>query len=457
MAERLTHLAASVAPLLSFMPGVNVQTFGATGDGSTDDTVALQDAISGSGTLWIPAGDYVVSRPLELGSNTRLIAQSGATFYRIAGIASATMPSIISQSNGSNILIEGLTIDGQVDTYASGDVHGGIVLTNCSNATIRYCVVTRTVNAETTAGIHLVDCYDSIIDNCYLYDNDKTAVIITGGARNKIVHSTANNNAGSGFATTGGSTCTDCEIVDCTAVDNGYSCISANGIRGRVVHNYAAGSVYTGINIGHAGSSAGDWGHNADDSVVADNICESNTLDGIMITGSKRVIISHNQCRDNARHGLRLFKSTDTWDVEIDNCTIDHNRFTQNGAHGCFVEYGKYHIIDGNEFQANTTSGLYISAPSGSGIIHANIMRNNAQGITSGSGLVLAANYGYIVTNNQFIDDQATATQGYGIWVAGGGDHSIGANRFSGNKVGTIRETSTPSGMTYFDNVPAYP
>ena len=57
----------------AYITVVNVTSYGATGDGSTDDTTAIRNAIAaaGSGTqpriVYFPAGRYVITKPLFLG------------------------------------------------------------------------------------------------------------------------------------------------------------------------------------------------------------------------------------------------------------------------------------------------------------------------------------------------------------------------------------------------------
>jgi parallel beta-helix repeat protein len=465
MAEKLSFQAQRLRPLMASIPGENVKRYGATGDGVTDDTVALQDAISGSGTLWIPSGSYVVSTPLILGSNTHLIALPGAVFLRPTGTTTATSGSIITNSNGSNIIIEGLTIDGQYGAYSAAYRHGGIVLVNCTNAIIRDCVVTRTVNNELTAGIYLEYCWDCVVENCYLYDNDRTAAIIRYGARNKFLHSTARDNAGSGFAIT---EAVDCEISHCTTYGNGYSNITVNGLRGRVIGNVSYNSTYTGIVFGHAGIDADPDGHPASDSICKGNHSYDNLLDGISVANSQYVTIDDNVVFGNQRRNIQLY-TWGPWDNDLLACTITNNTvygtgITTGSQIGIYIEKGLYHIIKGNRVTDNQYSGIYLDYQSGSSIVANNICKNNNQVVvstggihSSGSGIVLAQSFGNIVTGNQCLDDQASPTQGYGIRIADGGNHSVGANRTSGNMSGGIAETGTPTGMTFFDNVPAYP
>ncbi len=55
---------------------VNVMAFGAKGDGKTDDTDAFQLAANSGGGIFIPAGDFRISKPIYLDS--RVMAGAGA-------------------------------------------------------------------------------------------------------------------------------------------------------------------------------------------------------------------------------------------------------------------------------------------------------------------------------------------------------------------------------------------
>ena len=74
-------LASLPAPLPPAIPGlppssewVNVHTLGAKGDGTTDDTAALQQAIDAHRVLYLPGGHYVVRDTLTLKPDTVLVA-----------------------------------------------------------------------------------------------------------------------------------------------------------------------------------------------------------------------------------------------------------------------------------------------------------------------------------------------------------------------------------------------
>ena len=90
---------------------VNVRTLGVTGDGETDDTEALQQAIDTQRTLYFPIGVYRVSDTLTLQPDTALIGlQPGSTAIYVANETPAfadkktPRPVIESAPGGANII-----------------------------------------------------------------------------------------------------------------------------------------------------------------------------------------------------------------------------------------------------------------------------------------------------------------------------------------------------------------
>ena len=68
---------------LKLQESVSVKDFGAVGDGSTDDTTAIQAAITANpnGTVYLPAGTYKISSVLNITASTTLVgAGINATF-----------------------------------------------------------------------------------------------------------------------------------------------------------------------------------------------------------------------------------------------------------------------------------------------------------------------------------------------------------------------------------------
>ena len=74
----LSTAAATPAPALRALPPTaqwaNVRSFGARGDGKTDDTAALQKAIDSSRVVYLPLGFYLVNDTIRMKPDTVLIA-----------------------------------------------------------------------------------------------------------------------------------------------------------------------------------------------------------------------------------------------------------------------------------------------------------------------------------------------------------------------------------------------
>ena len=58
---------------------VDVKTYGAKGDGSTDDTKAIQNAINAQGVLVFNGGTYVINQTLVVRAGVKMFGKNGAT------------------------------------------------------------------------------------------------------------------------------------------------------------------------------------------------------------------------------------------------------------------------------------------------------------------------------------------------------------------------------------------
>lgn len=100
-------------------PHVDVKAYGATGDGSTDDTTAIQAALDAAETtgnpIFFPFGTYMISATLKVANGMRLI---GSTMFQqswikaSAAIAMIESDSVDTAASTANIAIENLYIDG---------------------------------------------------------------------------------------------------------------------------------------------------------------------------------------------------------------------------------------------------------------------------------------------------------------------------------------------------------
>lgn len=121
---------------------VSVKDFGATGDGATDDTAAIQlalDAATG-GLVYIPAGNYKISATLDISAAGATVRGDGVNITNLVCAAAFTGSDAVNMPAPTNCVLEDLTIDGG-DNVANG-LHindggainiGRILIKNCTD------------------------------------------------------------------------------------------------------------------------------------------------------------------------------------------------------------------------------------------------------------------------------------------------------------------------------------
>lgn len=113
---------------------VSVRDFGAVGDGVTDDTVAIQAALTAAAgkSVYFPAGSYAINAALSVPANTYVYAESGTatvTQSTAGGVNAFTLA-------GDNITIDGLKIVGPNSGGGSA-----VRADSRNNPTVRNCQV----------------------------------------------------------------------------------------------------------------------------------------------------------------------------------------------------------------------------------------------------------------------------------------------------------------------------
>ena len=166
--------------------------FGATGNGSTDDTAAIQAALdaartSGGGLVWVPEGVYIISQSLQAGPDT-ILAGPGAGAATIRAAASfapaqvgsntgAVMVTTWGAAAASHIRITGLTIDGNganistVPGYADSAESAPVSMWSASALDIDHVEVINAVGYS----VYLNGCTDVHVNRCRMVSGGSTA------------------------------------------------------------------------------------------------------------------------------------------------------------------------------------------------------------------------------------------------------------------------------------------
>ena len=152
---------------------ISAKNFGAKGDGTTNDTVAIQNALNSltsGGTLYIPPGTYIVSAAagtdafaaIGVPSNVRIVgAGVSATYIKQSG--SLTNKDLVSSRGNNNINIEHITFDGNNITNSVNKSLLSFVFTD--NISVKNCSFIK----FDQQGLFLNSVVNGIVKDNYFY------------------------------------------------------------------------------------------------------------------------------------------------------------------------------------------------------------------------------------------------------------------------------------------------
>lgn len=129
----------------SYSADVSVKSYGAVGDGVTDDTAAIQSAVNSENNVFFPAGTYLVSSPITLLSNRSLYGEGASSVILYTG--TATSQGALYANSGSastyveNLKIYDLKVLGQVASLGFSEFVHLIALHGVRNCLIDNCVI----------------------------------------------------------------------------------------------------------------------------------------------------------------------------------------------------------------------------------------------------------------------------------------------------------------------------
>lgn len=422
---------------------VNVKSYGAKGDGTTNEDTALSDAInalpSGGGTLYFPDGTYLITAAL-----TRVIAN-----VTIQGNGEATVLRYSADTGnaitigGNNWTVRDLRITGNATATAgalvSGSGYSQVRVLNCHFVNGWTAVAGDTANSWYVTG-------------CQFETQQNDGVSIGGSLTDNFV----------GFCRFSGCGADAVLLAGTSARTTVLGCVAT------------ACSNVVGVGAGNAFRIS-----NSNDNRIEGCLAYSNHQQGFTILGaSERNIITGcvaqgNGGRGDAHEGITLYESTVRYNVVVGNvCSNNYGNqievfdaggynliegnYCEGGANAGTLTSGIFlgndvatasprTIVKGNVCRGNKANGIHIHQ-SPLVIVEGNICIDNDQGNntlnnTYQHGISLSGASTNCIVSGNICTNVAGTTQEYGIWLANTATALITGNYFDGNNAGAILDS----------------
>lgn len=390
-------------------PGTfNVRDYGAKGDGTTDDTTAIQTCINvaaGAGRVYIPpsAGAYIhdtlaipAGSHITLDGVTKLSAGLGRHIWHFDG-------------NGS--VLEGSgTIDGNASAISGGALSSGIGVSRAglSDLVARGLHVTNVKNWP----VNITGATNVLVQGCTFSNSNNSAEFAAGCTNcvfdNCTVFGCLTDH---GLAIYGG--CNNCAITNCVAYNNG-----ATGII--VANDLAQSAACSGV-------------------LIADNICYGNVSGGIRVrTGTNlpggdrntHITITGNLC-----FGDNTGVFSNQGEIHVDNCS---------------------HVLIANNDVSRTIGSSVNGVRLGASTSHITVTNNRIRNIgtsgTNAAGISLSGTSDHTtISNNAVLEDRTTAVMAFAVNAENstvGAGVVIAHNTYSGLISGSPIRVTTPSADT---------
>jgi hypothetical protein len=312
---------------------VSVKDFGAVGDGVTDDTAAIQAAVSSGGHVKFPPGVYMYSDPIAVPSLTCLYGK-GAILRATTSRAQFRMDTV------SDVTITMLEFDGNKDAYSytSGDPFPIHVTTGSKRILIENNIVHDAYRVGIYCGYGTVGVAPSDVR---IRGN---TIYNIGDSSDPI------GNFGNGVAISAG---TDIWVQDNTIVNIwGTGGINIEGVGHIFERIHVEGNHITNV-VGDAVNPASSRGIRFDagnapvlnangNHIIRNNFIETTAGSGIWVKDMRDYLIEGNMVKGSGVYGIECLME------DVGFCKVVGNTVEGYDGYGIAVSSGEYVNIDDN-------------------------------------------------------------------------------------------------------------
>ena len=329
-------------------PTVNAKDHGAMGDGTTDDTAALQQAVDAAaetkGTLHVPSGIYLIdaSRGVVLKSQMTLELEEGAVLRAIPNALESYR--IVSISKCEAVTVTGGTIEGERDAHQgkTGEWGNGIDVRDSKQIVIDKV----TVKSCWGDGIYVGQRSENVtISRVTCDENRRQGLSITSAAEVTVRDSTFRHTHGTApecgvdIEPNAGETVANCQVLKCQFEANAGGGLqvgpaNADKEKSSVTEFVAAGNSFTGNGTSQPPRYTIQIS-NCTGATVRDNQLNGNSGIGIGVLSSKNTTLTGNEVRQTRltsnRSDSGILLTTDQ------GTTCTDNIVSQNEGYGIFL------------------------------------------------------------------------------------------------------------------------
>jgi hypothetical protein len=344
---------------------VSVKDFGATGDGVTDDTAAIQAAIDATGGgLFFPEGTYAVT-PVSGQNYCLLIDAKTIHLYgnnSTISMATTDVKQALRIRDSNNFVVSGLSFVGS-GTNGSDGGQGLLQLYQCDNVVIENCII-KNSNCD---GLAMALCLNITVSNCIfdncskssLYLNLSTGASLSGNIIKNIGgHLVSSTIVGAGVQISGN---TDCSVIGNSIIDGlgmGILCnqsgttapkrniISGNTVKG--ITNPTNTNVSSGIRLSNSATDK------ACATVVEGNFAQGCSVYNFYIENHNGAKISDNTSVESDRSGFVISTASDV--TFQNNTAINTNTSNTSGQHAFYLINSASNVIGGGNRAVNSPS-----------------------------------------------------------------------------------------------------
>lgn len=288
---------------------LNVRNYGALGNGSSDDTTAFQNAVnalpSDGGTVYVPAGSYVIdpTRNVRLRGRMHLQLAEGAKL--IAKSNAAERAYVLMVYKVSDVEISGGQIVGDRDRHqgTAGEWGHGIMIRGSSRVTVRDIHISKcwgdgiSIGGAMVTNQPSIPCNDVAIANVVCTANRRQGLTIGRSSNVRVYDSEFSNTSGAAPA---------CGVN--VEPDDGGGTYSVH-IQNCLVRGNQGNGIQTYKRV--------------EGVTIKLNQIENNTGYGVLAIGAKGGFIALNHIRSNGLIGVGMRSSAS-------NYQLSENRFYNN-------------------------------------------------------------------------------------------------------------------------------